>query len=353
MFYTFVPRGATQSLIESMVTFAALAKVPPYDRNNLAMFFEPDATPLSHEEYRGIFWRVLQLLHDADTHAEADHQRDPSDPSWEFCFQGVEMFVVCACPSFSQRRSRNLGPGMVLLFQPRSVFVDKITNKVIGLRARQQVRKRLLTWDAVEAHPDLGFFGDPGNLEWKQYFLPDDNQPNAGGCPFSRRQPKTTSSAARATPDAQEASFGDVPEPLSSAQEAMWFLWRLEPHSAAYNISTAIEIEGELDTETLRRGIGGCGRAAFDTAHAVRRDGWRAPAIQRCERDARHRLERAGSAPAREPGVPCTGAVRGARKSRIRSHERRLAARDTAATGRRAHDSAALHASGCRRSLVA
>jgi len=73
---------------------------------------------------------------------------------------------------------------MVLLFQPRSVFVDTITNKVIGREARNQVRKRLETWDDIPAHPDLGFYGDPGNLEWKQYFLDDANAPIEERCPF-------------------------------------------------------------------------------------------------------------------------------------------------------------------------
>jgi hypothetical protein len=76
----------------------------------------------------------------------------------------------------------------VLLFQPRSVFVDTITNKVIGREARNQVRKRLETWDEIPAHPDLGFYGDPGNLEWKQYFLDDANLPVDDRCPFLKRQ---------------------------------------------------------------------------------------------------------------------------------------------------------------------
>ena len=168
MFYTFIRKGEEGALKEAMATFAGLAQLPAYEKHNIAVFFEPDPQPLDHREYQDIFWRTLQSLHDADTHPHALSQVDPADPAWEFCYQGVEMFVVCACPSFTKRRSRNLGPGMVLLFQPRSVFIDKITNKAIGHRARNQVRKRLRVWDEVGPHPDLGFYGDPGNLEWKQ-----------------------------------------------------------------------------------------------------------------------------------------------------------------------------------------
>jgi uncharacterized protein len=171
-----------------MQLFAELASLPQYRRNNIAVFFEPDPEPLSHDEYHAWFWRILQHLHDVDPDPQADEQPDPSDESWEFSFAGVQTFVVCACPSFRARHSRNLGPGMVLLFQPREVFVDTITNKVIGREARNQVRKRLEAWDEIPAHPDLGFFGDPGNLEWKQYFLDDVNEPAADRCPFLKRQ---------------------------------------------------------------------------------------------------------------------------------------------------------------------
>jgi uncharacterized protein len=103
-------------------------------------------------------------------------------------------------PTFKVRHSRNLGPGMVLLFQPRSVFVDTITNKVIGREARNQVRKRLETWDEVSAHPDLGFYGDPGNLEWKQYFLTDENVAAEDRCPFLKRKKAQAAADAEAPP---------------------------------------------------------------------------------------------------------------------------------------------------------
>jgi uncharacterized protein len=39
----------------------------------------------------------------------------------------------------------------------------------------------------MTVHPDIGFYGNIGNREWKQYALPDDNEPEAGGCPFHTR----------------------------------------------------------------------------------------------------------------------------------------------------------------------
>lgn len=198
MFYSFVLNQDIATLPATMATFAALVSCPEYDKNNIAIFFEPDPQPLSHQDYHAIFWHTLQYLHDRDPDPVADQQPHPSDPAWEFSFAGVQMFVVCACPSFTARHSRNLGPGMVLLFQPRSAFIDKVTNRVIGLQARREVRHRLRAWDAIPAHPDLGVYGDPSNREWKQYFLPDDNTPVQGACPFlTRRSPSAAAEQAR------------------------------------------------------------------------------------------------------------------------------------------------------------
>src|SRR5450830_235707 len=44
--------------------------------------------------------------------------------------------------------------------------------------------------------------------------------------------------------------------PLSHAQERLWFLWRLDPGSAAYNISGAVRIEGQLDVADVRLALG-------------------------------------------------------------------------------------------------
>src|SRR6185503_7670365 len=43
--------------------------------------------------------------------------------------------------------------------------------------------------------------------------------------------------------------------PLSYAQQRLWFLDKLEPLSSAYNISTVIKFEGNLQTHILRRAI--------------------------------------------------------------------------------------------------
>src|SRR5881296_3380277 len=43
--------------------------------------------------------------------------------------------------------------------------------------------------------------------------------------------------------------------PLSFAQQRLWFLAQLEPRSPAYNILTATQIEGPLDTAALEESL--------------------------------------------------------------------------------------------------
>lgn len=39
---------------------------------------------------------------------------------------------------------------------------------------------------------------------------------------------------------------------LSYAQQRQWFLWQWAPHSAAYNIPTALRLQGPLDVAALQ-----------------------------------------------------------------------------------------------------
>ncbi len=45
----------------------------------------------------------------------------------------------------------------------------------------------------------------------------------------------------------------DERDGLSYAQQRMWFLWQLDPQSAAYNLPMAVRLNGALQTEALER----------------------------------------------------------------------------------------------------
>jgi len=47
----------------------------------------------------------------------------------------------------------------------------------------------------------------------------------------------------------------DEPQPLSFSQQRLWFINRLEPDSAAYNISFAVTLKGELDVRVLEQSV--------------------------------------------------------------------------------------------------
>jgi len=217
MFYAYASPEDVANLPVTMRTFAAYSGEREYRHYNIAVFFEPELHARAHPEYHDLFWKTLAYLEANDEATSAT--RPPDDPMWEFSFAGVEMFVVCACPSYTNRSSRNLGPGMVLLFQPRSVFVDKITNRVIGLSSRTEVRRRLQRWDKVPAHPDLGVYGEEDNREWRQYFLPDDNQPVLGQCPLLAHAQRVGAEKTRGA--AQPGRLEQLERELASALEVL------------------------------------------------------------------------------------------------------------------------------------
>jgi FPC/CPF motif-containing protein YcgG len=182
MLYTFVAKGRLNELLSNMREFVSLIGTPAHERSSLVAFFEPDPSLTDHGSFVARFWQVLRFLHEYDP--DPGLERTPDHPLWEFSFQCCEMFVVGASPTYRRRRSRNLGPGMALIFQPRSLFIDPTTSQPIAASVRQRIHKRMLAHDGMPVHPDIGFYGELINREWKQYALPDDNEPASGSCPF-------------------------------------------------------------------------------------------------------------------------------------------------------------------------
>jgi uncharacterized protein len=185
MLYTFIAQGALIDMAASMQRFVALQATPEYVRCSLVAFFEPDEGLTHHDAFVHRFWKILQFLDEHDPQPATRYH--PDHPLWEFSFAGCEMFAVGASPTYTKRRSRNLGAGIVIIFQPRILFIDPATAAPIAAEVRQRIHKRMLAYDGMAVHPDIGFYGQPANREWKQYALPDDNTPESGRCPFHPR----------------------------------------------------------------------------------------------------------------------------------------------------------------------
>ena len=64
-----------------------------------------------------------------------------------------------------------------------------------------------------------------------------------------------TPPAAAAIPRRPAAGAEAAGEPLSFAQERLWFLAQLAPESPAYNLAAAVRLEGALDEPALRRAL--------------------------------------------------------------------------------------------------
>jgi len=187
----------------------------PARRIILAVFLEPDRyREHPHEWYSDRFWSVLRELGDLDdTSRPAAYPDSPDDPRWEFTFAGEAMFVFGAAPTHIERRSRRLGPGLVMLFQPRNVFHHIEGGTPSGTAARRRIRDKLRHWDSVPPHPVLGDYGDASNFEWKQYYIADHERPLEVRCPIDRGGERSlhdwVSEQAARTPDALAVVAGN------------------------------------------------------------------------------------------------------------------------------------------------
>jgi FPC/CPF motif-containing protein YcgG len=145
----------------------------------------PPLTGFSEREYFEYGWSLLQRLHDDDPHPwPARIPREPDDPKWSYCFGGLPLFVNFKTPVHVNRRSRRTARSFMLLFQSRDGFDVVAGDSPQGRRARDLIRRKLAAYDAVSVFPELAHYATAANREWRQYFVPEDNAPLAGECPF-------------------------------------------------------------------------------------------------------------------------------------------------------------------------
>ncbi len=188
--FSFIPVGESRlgTLAQALWEFTEIASSLG-QRTSLVCFFEHDARINSLEKYREHFWWLLTRLHEGDPSSwPPGISEDPDEPTWEFSYNSMPLFVVSNTPYHLRRRSRYFEYFLVT-FQPRFVFDNLKTGTPGGDKARAVIRRRLAEYDLVELTPLLGSFSAVGNKEWQQYFLDDDNEPvdPSDGCPIHNR----------------------------------------------------------------------------------------------------------------------------------------------------------------------
>jgi N-omega-hydroxy-L-arginine synthase len=168
----------------------------PATAEPLVMAFHPErvAAP-SVAGYHQIAWNVLQFWHDVDPAPwPATVARDPHMPYWSMCFLGVQIFVNISNPAHRQRRSRNLGPALTLIINPRERFDRVAGDTPSGRKIRQKIRERIEAYDGMAHSPTLGRY-EAGEIEWWQYGLMESNELRTDRCPFKTRAGATLDGA--------------------------------------------------------------------------------------------------------------------------------------------------------------
>jgi uncharacterized protein len=187
-FYTYVEAGSEDASVERLAAtleaFLASSRRST-ERRSLLAFFGPPEPGLALADYRARFWDVLSELTALDRHPwPRNVPRDPEDPDWNVCFAGERLFVFGCCPAYRRRRSRNLGPCLVVVLQSRRIFHGIEGTTRAGRAAKERIRLRLLGYDDVPPYSELGPADRPSFSKWRQYFPNDDDEPVAGPCPF-------------------------------------------------------------------------------------------------------------------------------------------------------------------------
>jgi len=186
--YAYITQKDWTNLPYALIEFLDLFKDPKHKRHGLFVFVEPFEREGELEQYREQFWQILQYLHEQDPIKWPDDSpKDPEHYLWDFRFYGEPIFAFGNAPAYKKRKTRDLGNAMVIGFQPRKIFKGLEGTEKGGVMSREKVRERVEVWDQLPKHPDIGHYGDPEHLEWKQFFIGDDCEPITGKCPFTHK----------------------------------------------------------------------------------------------------------------------------------------------------------------------
>ncbi|MEJ2633119.1 MAG: YqcI/YcgG family protein [Acidihalobacter sp.] len=169
--------NAYSELVDILQRYTKLYKASLHPHNlyfPLLISVRSPAEVKTLEDYNNFGWALLQHLHNLDEEPWPEKTpKNPDDSLWSFAFNGMQLFVNISTPMHITRVSRNFGPNLALVINPRENFDYVAGNTPAGNKVRQKIRERLRDYDGIEVCRNLGTYGVESNLEWKQYAIPD------------------------------------------------------------------------------------------------------------------------------------------------------------------------------------
>lgn len=192
LLFTYVDGRDDTHLPETLSQFLTFFSAHPERLYALAIFYQPEETVRQLDYYRRTFWQLLRFLHEHDP-APWPQQLppDPANPDWLFAFGGISAFPFVLAPAYRRRKSRNLGPGMIIIYT--SVSEPVRTSPAPPVQAMlHTIRQRVALWDGMPAYQTRA--GQRGErYGWKNMVIPDENStPAPAVCPWhnlARRVP--------------------------------------------------------------------------------------------------------------------------------------------------------------------
>jgi uncharacterized protein len=139
----------------------------------------PESCSLADDEQ--FFWELLRFLYHQQN---STTKLDADDPSWRFPFANEELFFNGHSPHYTQRRSR---------FAPGSPFiVTQTIGNLAGLippapgaeKISRRIHDMISAYDQLHPSPNLKSIAHEANSDWRQYWLPDTNDPDTRSNPF-------------------------------------------------------------------------------------------------------------------------------------------------------------------------
>ena len=194
--YAFIEDVRTEESAHVLATLLKNYGTISRDTGNFAsfiVFFKPNSTVRKTiAEYEKVFWDLMNKVSELDEKNWPDHiPKNPHHRYWEFCFNEEPYFIYCATPEHKLRKSRSF-PVFMLAITPRWVLHHFHSSHPHADKIKSQIRERLINYDQTAPHPDLKWYGHQDNLEWKQYFVRDD-QTTLSACPFKHHVEKKNS----------------------------------------------------------------------------------------------------------------------------------------------------------------